>query len=308
MQLSDNLRGALVMTVAMAAFTVNDALMKAVTQTLPLFEAIALRGLATLPLLLLYGWTTNGLCFRIPPRDRKLMSIRAGADVLATIFYLSALMFLPLANLVAILQSLPLAVTLVAALFLGEPLGWRRLTAILVGFGGVLLIVKPGAEGFTLWSLAGLASVGCVVARDLVTRQIGPAIPSATVAIWNSVAVTAMGLAVCLVTGMRAPTPAEAGLIAAAAGALIVGYLFIVAAMRVGDIGTVSPFRYTALIWAIGLGWLIFGNLPSTSTLVGSVIVAATGIFTLWREARLARGRKEAAVDIPRDSPYTPPT
>ncbi|MCE6957658.1 DMT family transporter [Cereibacter sphaeroides] len=307
MPLSDNLRGAIAMNVAMAAFTVNDALMKAVTQSLPLFEAIALRGLVTLPFLFLYGSSVGGLRFRLPRPDRKLLSIRVGADVLATVTYLSALMVLPLANLVAILQSLPLAVTLAAAVLLKEPLGWRRMLAILAGFGGVLLIVRPGAEGFSVWSLLGLASVACVVARDLATRRLGPAVPSATIAIWTSLAVTVMGIAGALVAGLQPVSLREALLILVAAGALILGYLFIVAAMRAGDIGFVSPFRYTGLIWAIGLGWLMFGNLPDAMTLAGSAIVAAAGIFTLWREARLAR-RQEAPVDIPRDSPYTPPT
>lgn len=308
MHLTENLRGAFAMSVAMAAFTVNDSLMKAVTQTLPLFQAIALRGLATLPLLLLYGAMTGGLRLRLPVPDRKLLSIRAGADLLATVTYLSALMVLPLANLVAILQSLPLAVTLAAAVFLREPLGWRRLTAILIGFGGVLLIVRPGAEGFSLWSLLGLASVACVVARDLATRRLGAGVPSATVALWTSLAVTVMGLAGTAATGWQPVSVGQSTLILSAAVALIVGYLFIVAAMRGGDIAFVSPFRYTAMVWAIGLGWLMFSDLPDGATLLGSAIVVATGIFTLWREARLQRAGREAPVDIPRDSPYTPPT
>ncbi|AXQ94410.1 DMT family transporter [Cereibacter azotoformans] len=308
MQLSENLRGALAMSVAMAAFTVNDALMKAVTQTMPLFQAIALRGLVTLPMLLACGWASGGLRWRIPRPDRFLLALRAGADVLATVMYLTALMMLPLANLVAILQSVPLAVTLAAALWLKEPLGWRRLTAILIGFGGVLLIVRPGAEGFNLWSLLGLASVGCVVARDLSTRRLGGRLPATTVAFWTSAAVTAMGLVGLTRSGVAPVAMAEMMQILGAAVALIVGYLAIVLAMRGGDIGVVSPFRYTALVWAIGLGWLLFGNLPDGLTLAGSAIVTATGIFTLWRESRLRRRLREASVDITRDSPYTPPT
>ncbi|WP_145104733.1 DMT family transporter [Cereibacter sediminicola] len=308
MQLSENLRGALAMSVAMAAFTVNDALMKAVTQTMPLFQAIALRGMVTLPLLLVCGWVSGGLHWRMPRPDRSLLTLRAVADVLATVMYLTALMMLPLANLVAILQSVPLAVTLAAALWLKEPLGWRRLTAILIGFGGVLLIVRPGAEGFNLWSLLGLASVGCVVARDLATRRLGGRLPAATVAFWTSAAVTVMGLVGLIGSGIAPVAAAEMMQILGAAVALIVGYLAIVLAMRGGDIGVVSPFRYTALVWAIGLGWLLFGNLPDGLTLAGSAIVTATGIFTLWRESRLRRRSREASVDITRDSPYTPPT
>ncbi|RHZ97723.1 DMT family transporter [Cereibacter sphaeroides] len=308
MRFSDNLRGALAMTVAMAAFTVNDALMKAVTQTMPLFQAIALRGLVSLPLLFLYGWAVGGLRFRIPRRDGGLLALRAGADVLSTVAYLSALMVLPLANLVAILQSVPLAVTLAAALVLKEPLGWRRFSAILIGFCGVLLIVRPGAEGFSLWSLVGLAAVGCIVARDLATRRIGSDLPAATIALWTSGAVTLLGLAGSLPSGFEPVTGGEALYLGGAAVALMAGYISIVLAMRGGDIAAVSPFRYTALLWAIALGWLLFGDLPDGLALLGFAVITATGLFTIWREARLRRLPREASVDIPSDSPYTPPT
>lgn len=308
MPLSNNLRGAFAMSIAMAAFTVNDALVKAATQTLPLFEVIALRGLVSVPMLLLYGWAVGGLRFRLSRPDRRVLALRAGADVLATITYLSALMVLPLANLVAILQSVPLAVTLAAALYLREPLGWGRMGIILAGFGGVLLIVRPGAEGFSLWSLLGLASVFCIVLRDLLTRKLSSEVPSATAALWTSASVAVMGCAGLLLIG---PVPfglVEALELVGAAVGLIVGYLFIVAGMRVGDIAVVQPFRYTALIWAIAVGWLLFGALPDGMTLAGSALVAVTGIVTLWREATAPRSVREPSVDIPRDSPYSPRT
>lgn len=291
MAISDNLRGAIYMNVAMAAFTINDAGMKAVTETLPLFEAIALRGLLSVAALLVFALATGAVKLRLGSRDGAAVAIRTLAEIGATLTFLSALMHMPLANLSAIMQSLPLAVTLAAALVFREGIGWRRLSAILVGFCGVLLIIQPGTEGFDRWSVVALASVACVVLRDLATRRMSLDVPSATVALWAATGVTVMGLAVTAASGWVAPGPRELTIIAGSSTALIAGYMFSVMVMRVGDIGFVAPFRYTSLIWAIALGWLVFGSLPDTLTLVGAGIVIATGIFTLYRERKLAQGR-----------------
>jgi len=288
MALSDNLRGAIYMNVAMAAFTLNDAGMKAATQTLPLFEAIALRGAITSLLLIGFGLVTGGLRHRLPRQDAGIIAIRTLAELGATLFFLSALVHMPLANLSAIMQVLPLAVTLGAALFFGHRIGWPQMLAILVGFAGVLIIIRPGSDGFDHWSVAGLGSVACVVLRDLTTRRLSPGVPTVVVALWSGVGVMAMGLAGSLFTGWQPVHAGEAAGVGIAACALILGYLFGVKAMRVGDIGFIAPFRYTSLIWAIGLGWLVFGSLPDGLTLTGAGIVIATGIFTLYRERKLS--------------------
>lgn len=283
--LSDNTRGIVAMCIAMAAFTLNDAMMKLVTQTLPLMQAIAIRGGLSIAGLLLLGRIMGGLRFRLAPRDRRLVGLRTFAEVGATLAFLAALTQMPLANLSAIMQALPLAVTLAAALFLGEPVGWRRMAAIGVGFVGVLLIVRPGSEGFDAWSLLGLVSVAFVVVRDLVTRQFGAALPTVLVALWSAVAVTAMGIAGVVVSGEWMPVPAaDAARLLLSASALIFGYVFSVQAMRQGDVALVAPFRYTMLLWAILFGWTLFGTLPDALTWVGAGLVVASGLFTFWRE------------------------
>lgn len=292
MTLSDNARGILLMCGSMLAFTVNDSFMKAATKTVPLFQAITLRGVvATIALLIIARVTTGGLSLLPAGRDRRVITLRSLSEVAATALFLTALMHMPLANLSAILQALPLAVTLGAALWLKEPIGWRRMSAIAVGFVGVLLIVRPGTEGFDHWSLMGLASVACVVVRDLSTRTLSKATPSAAVAVWASVAVTVMGLAGVAVQGWQPLEMAETAKIGCASLALVVGYLLAVMVMRVGDIGVVAPFRYTSLLWAIVLGWMLFGTLPDGLTLTGAGIVVATGLYTLARE----RQRRRAA-------------
>ena len=290
MNLSDNARGILLMCASMLSFTVNDSFMKLTSQTLPLFQAIALRGLvASIALLVIARLTTGHLRLVPKGRDGGMVALRSLSEIAATALFLTALTQMPLANLSAILQSLPLAITLSAALFLREPVGWRRLTAILVGFCGVLLIVKPGTEGFTVWSVLGLGSVVCVVIRDLTTRTLSRETPSAAVAVWASLAVMVMGVVVTTWQGWVPVSADEALYLAIASAALIAGYMFAVMVMRVGDIGLIAPFRYTSLLWAILFGWMLFGTLPDEWTVAGAAIVVATGLYTLLRERKLSR-------------------
>lgn len=287
MPLSENLRGILLMCASMAAFTINDAFMKSVTTTLPLYQTIGLRGLIAALGLGLLVLVTRAYRFRLNRRDGQLILLRSLADVAATIFFLEALLRMPLANLSAILQALPLLITLAAALVYGDRIGWRRMTAILVGLVGVLIIIRPGTEGFDRWALLGVASVLCVVVRDLAVRPIQGQLPSALVALGAAVAVTLMGWTGAAFQGVQAVTSWEAAKVLGAGLFLIVGYLTSVMAMREGDIGLVAPFRYTSLIWAIVLGLLVFGDLPDIWTLIGATIVVGAGLFTLWRERRL---------------------
>jgi len=275
------------MCASMAAFTINDAFMKSVTTTLPLYQTIGMRGLIAALGLGLLVLVTRAYRFRLNRRDGKLILLRSLADVAATIFFLEALLRMPLANLSAILQALPLLITLAAALVYGDRIGWRRMTAILVGLVGVLIIIRPGTDGFDRWALLGVASVLCVVVRDLAVRPIQGQLPSALVALGAAVAVTLMGWTGAAFQGVQAVTSWEAAKVLGAGLFLIVGYLTSVMAMRQGDIGMVAPFRYTSLIWAIVLGLLVFGDLPDVWTLIGATIVVGAGLFTLWRERRL---------------------
>jgi drug/metabolite transporter (DMT)-like permease len=295
MQLSDNARGAVLMSVAMAAFTINDTAMKLVMQTVPLFQAIGLRGVLATFALLLIGWRMGSLRLNLPRRDLGLLGLRSLAEVLGTLTFLAALNHMPLANLSAILQVLPLAVTLAAALFLGDRVGWRRMTAILVGFAGVLIIIRPGPAGFDIWALVGLASVACVVVRDLVTRRMSASLPTVTVALTAAVTVLVMGGIGTAVEGWQPVGGREWLLLAGAAAALIVGYLTVVMTMRVGEISFVAPFRYTALLWAMALDFVIFGHVFDAFTMVGAALVVGTGIFTFWRERQLSRARLPGA-------------
>lgn len=291
--ISDNMRGALLMMAGMAAFTVNDTAMKAVFADLPLFQALFLRGLGTTLVFVVYGLRTGLFRLRLGQRDRRLVALRTLCEVGAAYFFLTALAVLPLANITAILQTLPLALTLAAALVFGEPLGWRRLVAIGVGFFGVLLIVRPGTDGFTVYSVMAIVSVLFVTVRDLATRRISAQVPSVLVSLATAAGVTLFALAASVTEDWVMPDRGAVLLLLTSISAIVAGYMMSVMAVRVGDLGFVSPFRYTGLLWALLLGYLVFDEFPTALTLLGSAIIVATGVFTLHRER--VRSRAVAA-------------
>lgn len=289
---SENLTGALLMMGSMAAFTINDTMMKATSGEVPLFQLLFLRGVLTTVLVAMIAARMGALRARPTRRDWGLIGWRAVAETGAAYFFLTALFHMPLANVTAILQMMPLTITLAARIFLREPVGWRRLLAIAVGFFGVMLIVRPGAADFNSYSIYALVAVGFATLRDLVTRQMSPATPSMLVTLVTSaVVMVAFGLA-GLGGEWVTMTGREIGLTAGAGLMIIGGYLFAIMVMRVGEISVVAPFRYTGLIWALVLGWSIFGDWPDTLTLIGAAIIAGSGLFTFWRESRLARAAR----------------
>ncbi|MCV2889739.1 DMT family transporter [Ruegeria aquimaris] len=289
--MSPNTRGALLMMGSMAAFTVNDAIVKLLGSSLPLFQIITLRGALTSVWVFLLARHLGALHLRFDRRDRVLVAMRCVSEIGATFFFLTALMNMPLANVTAVLQALPLTVTLGAALIFGEPVGWRRMLAIGIGFCGMLLIVRPGPDGFTTHAIYALLAVTCVTARDLITRRMSAHVPSMVVTLATALTVTLLGLMGSL-TVSWVPLDWQLGLLILGASVFVLmGYLCSVMVMRVGEVGFIAPFRYTSLIWALGLGWLIFGNWPDPVTMLGAGLVVATGLFTLFRErSRRRRG------------------
>jgi S-adenosylmethionine uptake transporter len=290
MILSDNMRAALMMALSMTAFTVNDALMKLAAPNLPFFQQIVVRGVLITVGLFILAALWGHLGYRPSGKDRALTALRTFAEMFSTIFFLTALFSIPLANLSAILQSLPLTVTLAAAIFFGEPVGWRRFVAIGIGFVGVTIIIRPGMDGFSVYSLYGVAAVIGVTFRDLASRRLSKTIPSSRVALSAALGVTVMAGIGSLV--MREQWVAlairEWVLIGGASVCLMAGYISAVGAMRLGEIGFVAPFRYTSLLVALFLGYVLLDEWPDGWTLFGAGIVVATGLFTLYRERKNA--------------------
>lgn len=290
-----NLRGAGLMMLSMACFVFNDTALKSAGAILPLPQILVLRGLVATVLMYVVARRMGTLRLDLPTREWRLIGLRSLADLGTNYTFLTALLHMPLGNVTAIVQVVPLTLTLAAAVFFREPLGWRRLAAIAVGFVGVLLIVRPGAAGFDAWSLWALAAVGFVTLRDLAARRLARDTPTATVALVGAVTIMLAAGVQSLFQGWQPMTAPSAGLVLLAGVFVTGGYVTSVAAMRVGDVGFVSPFRYTGLVWALLLGFVVFGDWPGPVTLAGAGIVVATGLFTIHRERQLALARRTPA-------------
>ena len=293
--LSANHCGALLMSLCMFAFVLNDGLMKWLFAEMSIYQAIFLRGVVTVPLMAAMAWRQGSLILQLASHDRRLVAIRVTAEVGATVGFLTALAHMPLANVTAILQALPLTVTMAAALFLGEAVGWRRWLAIGVGLAGVMIIIRPGIEGFSVWSLWALGAVVCVTVREITTRRLSADVPSMPVALATAVAIGGLGAVMLPSVEWRPVDAASWAVLLATSVAIIGGYLFSVMTIRTGDIGFVAPFRYTAMVWAIGLGLLIFAELPDMPTLAGTAIIIVTGLYSLHRERSVSRSGPELA-------------
>ncbi|MEO1919215.1 MAG: DMT family transporter [Paracoccaceae bacterium] len=288
-QWQNNTKGAIFMMASMAGFVLNDTMIKLVSQDLDLFQAVFIRGIIATVLLAFLTWKRGGLSYRPDPRDWKIIGWRTFAEIGATFCFLTALFNMPLANATAILQSLPLAVTLAASLFLGHKVGWRRYLAISLGFVGVLLIVRPGTDGFNVYALWALAAVGFVTLRDLLSYRLNSSTPSLFVALIASFAIMAFSGSIAATQEWREVSPEIIAYLGAAAMFILVGYIAAISAMRHGEIAFVSPFRYSVLIWALLLGFFVFGDIPVGWTMVGTAIVVGMGIFTFYRERKMAR-------------------
>ena len=271
------------MAVAMAAFTINDAITKTVTSEMNFGEVILLRGMVAIVLIAALAYHQRAIR---PLRTlmMKPVALRVAGEVGGTLSFLAAIANLPLANTAAIFQALPLAITLGAAVIFGEPVGWRRWLAIVAGFIGVLIIVRPGLEGFNQFSLLALVAVVFCAVRDLATKRIPVEIPSLFITLLTTITVTMAGALVLFpLGGWTPPSGRSLALLALAAVLLLIGYQCVIMALRVGDISAVAPFRYSALLWALLLGYLVFGDVPDALMVTGASIIVLSGLYAFYR-------------------------
>ena len=287
MRLSNNMKGAALMTGCVFSYVINDAFMKLLFSEIALFQAIFLRSIITVPPVLVLAWITKVAIRNISSQNKRLLWLRVGAEICTTIAFLTALKYMPLANVTAILQALPLAVTMAAALFLSEPVGWRRWSAILVGFVGVLIVVRPGLEGFNIYSLSALVAIMFITAREIATRKLTHEVPTISVVLSTAVGSALFAGVMTIGTEWHAVNTTSWLLLIGAAFAVLIATVLSVMAMRTGEIGFVSPFRYTSMLGAIGLGILMFGDWPDQPTLIGTLIIISTGIYTFHREQNI---------------------
>lgn len=298
MAVSENIRSSIFMMLGMGVFAIGDALTKYSTQTLNLGQFMFLRGILCILLLVLIA-SRQGVLHRWRDTLDKVTILRGLGEIGATTCYLVGLTHLSLAFVSSVYQAVPLAVTLGAVLFLGEKVGWRRWLSISIGFIGVLIIIRPGGgdngTGMNAYALLLLVGVCFTALRDLSTRRINMQIPTVLISAMTSVLVTMTGFVMMQInTGWQQPTSTDLMHVSIAAVLLIIGYHCIILATRAGDMSFASPFRYTSLLWAIVLSYIVFNQAPDQNTLIGAAIVVASGCYMLYREAITGyRKRKE---------------
>lgn len=278
------------MVAAMAAFAVEDMLIKFAARTVPVGEILMIFGGGGMLVFAALTKLRGKLVFH-PAILSKPILIRAVFEVMGRLFYTLAIAYTALSSASAILQATPLVVVAGAALIFGEKVGWRRWSAILVGFGGVLIILRPGLEGFTIASLLAVAGTIGFAGRDLATRAASPVLSNLQLGVYGFAMMVPTGAILLVFLGDAVvPDLAATMQLLAATVVGVAAYYALTAAMRMGDVGVITPFRYTRLVFALILGVALFGERPDAYTLLGSAIIVASGVYTL------IRGRKRNAI------------
>ena len=285
---SDNSKGAALMTGASLAFVLNDFMMKLVFAELSVVQGVFLRGLFVCPLLMLICLQRHQLFVAVPRGDRGIIACRTALEIAITFLFLLALSQLSLAHVTAVLQAVPLILTAFAAIILREQVGWRRWAAVGIGFIGVMMIIKPGLDGFSVFSLSVLMAAILIAVRDILTRRLSVRTPSFFVALVTALAVTFVASLVSATSSWQTPSLSSWFLMGGAALAIPAAYVLSVATMRIGDVSFVTPFRYTAVMFATILSSLLTGHPPDRLALFGTTLVIAAGLYCLHREHLLA--------------------
>ncbi|SDY27617.1 Permease of the drug/metabolite transporter (DMT) superfamily [Citreimonas salinaria] len=275
---------------AMAAFALEDAFIKAASAIgMPTGQILIVIGIGGGAI---FGALARrrGIALFTPVLLRPAVLTRNVTEVIGTLGFVTAITTIPLATASAILQATPLVITMGAALFFSEPVGWRRWTAIGAGFAGVLVIIRPGLDAFDPWSITAVIGVLGLAGRDLASRAVPVAISNLQVATYGFLTLIPTGLIMLAVTGGTVWPDTTGWLLLLGAIAVgTAGYYSITAASRTGEVAVVTPFRYTRLPFALLVGWVFFTEVPDALTYVGAALIIASGIYTFLRERRLAR-------------------
>ena len=286
----DNIRGAAFMVFAMFCFAVEDGLIKLLADDIPVGQILSVICLGGLIAFLAWSAAKGEHLWQPDYLDGKVL-LRSLCDVGGSVMFVTSLTLIPLTTASAVIQATPLVVTMGAAIFLGQAVGWRRWMAIIVGFIGVLIIIRPGMEGFTPATLLAVGGMLGLAARDLFTRGLTVKLTGPQLATHTFALIVPAGLLLMLFQGQSLVMP-DARQSLTLLGAIIIGmiaYLAIVAATRGGNAGIISSFRYSRMIFALIIGYVMFAEVPDAPTLIGAAIIIASGIYTLWRETVLHR-------------------
>jgi drug/metabolite transporter (DMT)-like permease len=291
-------RGIVAMLLACLFFICNDTLVKYGAADMPIGQLLFLRSLIATAAVGLYVWYKGSLR-QLPHCLKPAVLLRSFGDGASTVLYMTGLVHLPIANASAIGQALPLAVTAASAFVLREQVGWRRWLSVFIGFLGILVIIRPGTDGFNGWSLFVILSVGTLVVREMATRFIGPGVDNLLVLLSNCIVVSLVTGAMALFEPWRPLDAGHAVLIFGAASFLVVAIACSIESMLHGDVSLIAPFRYAFVIFALLIGFVVWGDVPDLPTIVGIVIVVGSGLYVIYRERVVAHGVASRTEPLP---------
>jgi len=284
----DNIRAAGFMVLSTIFFIVNDTTMKLVAEELPILQAMAIRGALVTVGLGVAAYLTGALARWTSLADPVVLG-RAGFETVGSFAFMIALPHIPLATAVALNMATPLCILPLAALFLGERYGWRRIAAIVVGFLGVMLILRPSVDGVDPWLMLSFSSCVFFAMRDVSTRRISRDIPSLLIALTMSGTVTFATAAWSAIDGWQPVGAILFAKLVLASVMVAFGYMLVVKAMRQGEVSFTGAFRYAALLWATALGWIFWREVPDPVAWAGISLVLGAGLYALHRERVRAR-------------------
>lgn len=295
--LAANRRGIVFMSAAMSVFIVNDTLIKIASESMPASQVIGLRGMMAAV------WIGAVLLATTPARELRWLGEprvlgRCLLDIAGTFTYLWALFALPIATATAVNMATPIFITVMAVLWLRESVGWRRWCAVAAGFIGVLLIVRPSAEGLNWWALLAFGATGLHAFRDIYTRHISSRIPSIVITFANALSVGLFGCAMAVVDDWRPMGWREWVLLSSASLFLAIGYHWVVLAMRAGEASVIGAFRYSGLVWAVIIGWVVWAHVPDGLTWAGMALLVGAGLYIVHRERVRARESVERGLGV----------
>jgi drug/metabolite transporter (DMT)-like permease len=280
----DNTRGILAMSASVVVFIFNDALIKLAAESMPSVQAIGVRGLfATLwcGLALLATGAWRQIHWAANPRIVLRSLLEAGS----AIFYLVALFHIPFAIATAVGLSTPVILTLLAVLILKEDVRWRRWSAVIVGFVGVLMVIQPHPGDLNAWTWLALlgTTIGCF--RDILVRFLPVGVPTLVVSFASALVVAVVGCAWAVLEGWQPMNGRALGFIAGSSLLLAMGYQFVVIALRSsGEFSVIGAFRYASILWALAIGYVVWGEVPNTLAMAGIAVIVGSGLYILHRE------------------------
>lgn len=276
-----------------AILTLNDALIKGLAETYPTGELLFIRGLFVWPWILVFAWRSGGIAsLRI--HNVRGHALRSICVIASAFLFINGLRHLTLADAIAVSFTGPLFITAMAPLLLGEKVGWRRWMAVLLGFAGVVFMLRPGSDVLQWAIIFPLGAAVCGGMRDLITRRIAGTETTVAVLAVTTTVVLLAGLSTAPFTAWVFPRPAEIVTFAISGALIAVAHTLMIEAFRRGEATLVAPFKYSSLLWATLLGFLIFDELPDRWTIAGAAIIVLAGLYVFYREAQLGRGRGDS--------------